>query len=175
MKPDGDGAVEASPGLFRPLLELEHPPPRVQAHSQPVWPLDLESVEARGGDTSGWVPRGEKPRRQVGTSVTRKIGRDGQGAKIDRAIATLDVYGEWRAVEDDGLERLLQPLGGRLRELSLADTESHRESSTARHDIRHHGNRVAADLLEDQDGEAPPPLQLERQRLGLVREVHGLG
>src|SRR3972149_5122874 len=96
MKPDDDGAVEAPPGLFRPLLELVHPPARVQAPPQPVRPLDLEAVEARGGHSRCRVARGEEPRRQVGASVARKIRRDGQGAKVDRIITTLDVHMEWR-------------------------------------------------------------------------------
>ena len=62
----------------------------------------------------------------------------GRAPRSTSPITTLVV--EWRAVEDDGLERLLQPLGVFVRELRLADTESRREPSPARHDIRHDGN-----------------------------------
>jgi hypothetical protein len=145
----------------------------VEAHAEPVRSLDLEPVEARGGDSRGRVPRGEKARRQVGAAVAREIRRDGQGAKVYR-ISRLDLEREGWAVEDDGLDRLLQPLGVFLRKLRLVDPESRREPSPARRDIRHDGDRVAADLLEDQQGKPPPPLELQCERLRLVGEVHGL-
>src|SRR6202795_3323295 len=122
MQPDDDGAVEAPPGLLRPLLELVHSPARVQAHSEAVRPLDLEAVEAGGGYTRGRVLRGEEPRRQVRASVAREIRWDGQGTQV-HGVAALHLQREWRAVEDDGLERLLQSLGVLLREVRLAHTE----------------------------------------------------
>ena len=173
MQPDDDRAVETLPGFLRPLLELIHPAARVQADSEAVGPLDLEAVEAGGGHARGRVARGEKPRRQVGAAVTGKVRRDGKGAEVD-GVAARHFDREGRPVEHDGLDRLLEALGILLGEARFVDAESRRQPSPARHDVRDDGHRVAADLLEDQDGEASPSLELEGQRLRLVREIDRL-
>jgi hypothetical protein len=49
------------PAFSAALLEIEHAPPRVQAHAEAVPALHLEAVKARGGHAGGGVARDEKP------------------------------------------------------------------------------------------------------------------
>ena len=162
------------PRLLRPLLEIEHAPPRMQAHPETVPALHLEAMKARGGHAGGGIARHEKPGRQIGAAVSGEVGRDGEGAEVGR-LATSHVDGKRRAGEHHGLHRLLEPGGIGRGQLRLADAERGGEPFAAGHDVRDHGHRVTANLLEDEHGEAPATLELEGEGLHLIGEIDGLG
>ncbi len=164
--------------VFAPLLVqalvVEHPSARMQTATHFPGSFDLQPVESPRFHSGVRMPGHHHPAREVGPGVSGEVGGDGEPAEVG-VLAGPDHLAEGGRLHHARVDVTLETAGVRLRQLGLRHAQGHRLRAAACQDVADHGNRMAPDVLEEEDGIALPPLVFENERHDVVFEVDRLG